>query len=746
MPAAAPISKRYNNHYDANGFGEILPPDENTVEMAVDCPASYIAAHPPRGSGASTPQLRLVTPPPTPMSATGVATNAQKVNTNLNAAASAVETLPQPDMNFDRIHRMRESARRQKEMRLRDQRLKARMAEERGAEKIGRLVQKTPQQEALRNRKGVINQAFLRDSYVEAPEETPEIDAQQLAVALHEINGLLGEESGELLSDVQLLQQVVQSPNFITALTLSNSVVDATKPNERNQPVMPVTPVPFETIISEVQTEMMYCHLEEASQLIDILNDIQFRSLAQAHDGTSEYLGTTSPILEDIPTTSSQNVVEDEVIKRRVALYTDKEIKIVRIEKTADALGATVRQEEDGSVTISRIVSGGMAEKSGLFTEGDELIEVNGHSMRGLDVNEVGDAIAAMTGNLVFVLASNDFNDNGKIHLGEMPAVLKHVRAMFDYEAFDDPYLPCRELGLSFQKGDILRIMSMDDKDWWQAYRDADDDSHLTLAGLVPSQQFQHQRESLRISMTQDQAAPENQKSLFCGKRKPKAAIYDASEDEPIQTYEEMALYQQPDHKKRPIVLIGPPNVGRHELKQKLIDNDKNRFANVVAHTTRPPSADESHGSDFHFVSIETFEAMKQTEQFIEDGTYQKHLYGTSNKAVEDVIDAGKICVMNLHAESLPTLSASGLMPYIVFIAPPPLEKLRSNMSREGKQLKEEELRNIIENARDKEQRYAHYFDETIRNNDLNRSYAELLRLINKLDSEPQWVPAAWLD
>lgn len=60
--------------------------------------------------------------------------------------------------------------------------------------------------------------------------------------------------------------------------------------------------------------------------------------------------------------------------------------------------------------------------------------------------------------------------------------------------------------------------------------------------------------------------------------------------------------------------------------------------------------------------------------------------------------------------------------------------------------MQEDELRNIIESARVIEQKYVQYFDETIRNIDLSRSYAELLRLINKLDTEPQWVPAAWLD
>lgn len=60
-----------------------------------------------------------------------------------------------------------------------------------------------------------------------------------------------------------------------------------------------------------------------------------------------------------------------------------------------------------------------------------------------------------------------------------------HVRAYFDYDPSDDPFLPCRELGLSFQKGDILHVISQDDPSWWQAYRDGDEDNQ-PLAGLIP--------------------------------------------------------------------------------------------------------------------------------------------------------------------------------------------------------------------------------------------------------------------
>ena len=46
-----------------------------------------------------------------------------------------------------------------------------------------------------------------------------------------------------------------------------------------------------------------------------------------------------------------------------------------------------------------------------------------------------------------------------------------HLRALFDYDPEDDPYIPCRELGVGFLRGDILHATALDDPHWWQAYR-----------------------------------------------------------------------------------------------------------------------------------------------------------------------------------------------------------------------------------------------------------------------------------
>ena len=63
--------------------------------------------------------------------------------------------------------------------------------------------------------------------------------------------------------------------------------------------------------------------------------------------------------------------------------------------------------------------------------------------------------------------------------------------------------------------------------------------------------------------------------------------------------------------------------------------------------------------------------------KFVEHGEYQKSYYGTSLEAITNVVRSEKICVLNLHPQSLKMLKSSRLMPYVVFVAPPSLEKVK---------------------------------------------------------------------
>ena len=48
-----------------------------------------------------------------------------------------------------------------------------------------------------------------------------------------------------------------------------------------------------------------------------------------------------------------------------------------------------------------------------------------------------------------------------------------------------------------------------------------------------------------------------------------------------VPPYEEMALYYPQANQRRPLILVGPPSIGRHELRLRLLE-DIVRFAAAV--------------------------------------------------------------------------------------------------------------------------------------------------------------------
>ena len=96
----------------------------------------------------------------------------------------------------------------------------------------------------------------------------------------------------------------------------------------------------------------------------------------------------------------------------------------------------------------------------------------------------------------------------------------------------------------------------------------------------------------------------------------------------------------------------------------------------------------------------------------MEHGEYEKSYYGTSLEAIRSVVTQERICVLNLHPQSLRILKASDLIPFVVFVAPPSLERLRRwKMERSEPVASDDELKEIIERAREMEEAYGHYFD-----------------------------------
>ncbi|XP_071796109.1 protein PALS1-like isoform X2 [Asterias amurensis] len=553
------------------------------------------------------------------------------------------------------------------------------------------------------------------------------IELSKLLANLEHIQSKLGD--ADKAENLGFLNQLFHSADFQQALTVHNQITNV---HQQKQVPLPVTGN-VEQLAAEVKAETKASSSHEAEELRGILDRLEFMSLLETHDKIASRDPTVmlgpEEIIEDDP--NSEMGEEDSV-------------KIVRIDKTNEPLGATILNDGE-AILIGRIIKGGMAERSGLLHEGDEILEINGHDIRGKSVNEICDLMSTLSGSLTFLMVPTKQH-----HIKQLPkdSTLMHVRAHFDYDPEDDMYIPCRELGLSFHKGDILHIIPQDDANWWQAYREGEEDQ--TLAGLIPSKTFQQQREAMKQTMPDDD---EPKKKLFCGgkskKKKKKKKLYNANANdincEEILTYEEVGQYHPNPEKKRPIVLIGPPKVGRHELRQTLLESNE-CYAAAVPHTSRPKKDHEVHGVDYYFTTRQRFEQDILAEKFVEHGEYEKNVYGTSLEAIQAVVNSSKICVLNLHPQSLKVLKNSDLRPYFIFICPPSLDRLRQQRTEAGELLKEDELREIIEMGRAMEDSYGHYFDYVIIHYDHERAYSELLQEIHRIQHEAQWVPLTWLN
>uniref|UniRef100_A0A1A8MVL8 Membrane protein, palmitoylated 4 (MAGUK p55 subfamily member 4) n=1 Tax=Nothobranchius pienaari TaxID=704102 RepID=A0A1A8MVL8_9TELE len=218
--------------------------------------------------------------------------------------------------------------------------------------------------------------------------------------------------------------------------------------------------------------------------------------------------------------------------------------------------------------------------------------------------------------------------------------------------------------------------------------------------------------------------------------------------------YEEVVRYQRhPEDMHRLIALLGPSGVGVNELRRRLIEMNPNIFQGAVPHTTRAPRGYEEFGREYYFTSRESFDNMIYNNRFLEYGEYKGSLYGTSVDAVKEVLNNGKICVIDVEPNVLQSLRTHELKAFIIYVKPPSLECLRTTRQESyittnyyvNRSFKDEDFQEMEEAARKMESQYWQYFDQVIINDELQDSCVQLLTAVRRSQDEPQWVPASWI-
>eukprot|EP00274_Cyanoptyche_gloeocystis_P004603 CAMPEP_0196654080 /NCGR_PEP_ID=MMETSP1086-20130531/3753_1 /TAXON_ID=77921 /ORGANISM="Cyanoptyche gloeocystis , Strain SAG4.97" /LENGTH=321 /DNA_ID=CAMNT_0041985625 /DNA_START=66 /DNA_END=1031 /DNA_ORIENTATION=- len=190
--------------------------------------------------------------------------------------------------------------------------------------------------------------------------------------------------------------------------------------------------------------------------------------------------------------------------------------------------------------------------------------------------------------------------------------------------------------------------------------------------------------------------------------------------------------YVQDEDGPRPLVLAGPSGVGKGTLIKMLMEDFPGRFGFSVSHTTRKPRPGEEDTVHYFFVTPEDFEQLKP--QMIEWANVHGRMYGTSTKAVQDVLSSGKICILDIDVQGCESVRKTDLRPVCVFVAPPSVDelekRLRSRATESEEQIKER-LRNA--SAELEASKKPGLFDFVLVNNDLGEAYSELKKIVEAL-------------
>ncbi|XP_031442943.1 peripheral plasma membrane protein CASK isoform X10 [Clupea harengus] len=632
--------------------------------------------------------------------------------------------------------------------------------------------------------------------YGDPPEEMPDFSedptssgaVSQVLDSLEEIHALT--DCSE--KDLDFLHSVFQDQHLHTLLDLYDKINTKSSPQIRNPPSDAVQRA--KEVLEEIS-----CYPEngDAKELRRILNQPHFMALLQTHDVVAhevysdEALRVTPP-----PTSPYLNGDSPESTNGDMDLENVTRVRLVQFQKNTDEpMGITLKMNDLNHCIVARIMHGGMIHRQGTLHVGDEIREINGISVANQTVEQLQKMLKEMRGSITFKIVpsyrtqssscerespstSRQSPANGHASVNssilDLPSTIQakgrqidrppaikenkmsvkiYVRAQFEYDPSKDELIPCKEAGIRFRVGDIIQIISKDDHNWWQGRLE---NTKNGTAGLIPSPELQEWRVAC-IAM--EKTKQEQQASCtWFGKKKKQYkdkylakhnAVFDQLD---LVTYEEVV--KLPAFKRKTLVLLGAHGVGRRHIKNTLITKHPDRFAYPIPHTTRPPKKDEENGKNYYFVSHDQMMQDISNNEYLEYGSHEDAMYGTRLETIRKIHEQTHIAILDVEPQALKVLRTAEFAPYVVFIAAPTItpgmneENLTTVGSSPGYHLdspQDESLQRLQKESEILQKTYAHYFDLTIINNEIDETIRHLEEAIDLVSTTAQWVPVSWV-
>jgi guanylate kinase len=132
------------------------------------------------------------------------------------------------------------------------------------------------------------------------------------------------------------------------------------------------------------------------------------------------------------------------------------------------------------------------------------------------------------------------------------------------------------------------------------------------------------------------------------------------------------------------LVLSSPSGAGKTTLSRLLLERESGLQLSVSV-TTRPPRPGEIDGVDYHFVSQERFDALRDAGGLLEYATVFGNCYGTPREPVETALGEGRDILFDIDWQGTRQLVARAPDDVVsVFILPPSRRALEERLNGRG--------------------------------------------------------------
>ena len=179
----------------------------------------------------------------------------------------------------------------------------------------------------------------------------------------------------------------------------------------------------------------------------------------------------------------------------------------------------------------------------------------------------------------------------------------------------------------------------------------------------------------------------------------------------------------------RVVVVSGPSGVGKSTICHRLCEMVPGEFS--VSVTTRRSRPGERGARDYHYVSPEEFEELRDRDGLIEWAEVYGHLYGTPLAPIREALATGRVMVREIDIQGCIQVRKKAPEALTFFLLPPTPEEQRRRI--EGRQTDAvETIRERLSKA-DGEIRFgaeAGCYDHFIVNDDLEGTIDQIYQLI----------------